>query len=205
MRNKQDKSPPGIEGRKNEMECASCGRLFSRLEDRDRHVNDVHAKYAERSWKCSVDSCPASVKSWVAHTGLRKHNKKWHGPYICTTEGCSRGAPHGFSTAMELQEHVDEEHPSPSVGVDHASAARVERGESRRDHDGGDTEAENGKGRERSPLPVSREGLAQAKLSSSRHPERRTNSVWGDEHQHYWSEQERATGCISLLRTSPTQ
>jgi hypothetical protein len=92
------------------IECPICRRTFPRRADRDRHFNTIHTNKGERPWECAVETCPADVKTWATATGLRKHNKKWHGPYTCENAGCLRAAPNGFSSAIELRQHTEQEH-----------------------------------------------------------------------------------------------
>jgi hypothetical protein len=70
----------------------------------------IKANNGERKYECHIEGCEARILSWRTSEKHTRHKMHWHGPYICSMHGCSRGVRNGFGTQKELDTHRIEAH-----------------------------------------------------------------------------------------------
>ncbi len=92
-----------------------CVESFERGRDRDQHYENVHNNNdKKRPYKCTVPGCPAGVRAWKNQSGLRAHEKTWHGSFSCPYPSCQRSSENGFSSQSDLSIHLSSQHETQS-------------------------------------------------------------------------------------------
>lgn len=91
---------------------ANCTMLFGTQAEARRHRLAVHNIGIEeaRQYSCLKPNCQARRKSFNRGDKFKDHCGRWHGPFYCEMQGCSRGPGHGYKDQAALDAHVQREH-----------------------------------------------------------------------------------------------
>ncbi|KAF7860813.1 hypothetical protein EAF04_008331 [Stromatinia cepivora] len=90
----------------------NCPMVFGTEADAKRHRLAVHkiGKEEAKQYSCSVQNCRARQMNFTRSDKFKEHRDRWHGPFYCTKQDCTRGHGHGFRDQAALDAHSRKEH-----------------------------------------------------------------------------------------------
>ncbi|KAJ8061321.1 hypothetical protein OCU04_010384 [Sclerotinia nivalis] len=90
----------------------NCLMVFGTEADAKRHRLAVHkiGKEEAKQYSCSVQNCGARQMNFTRGDKFKDHRDRWHGPFYCTKQDCTRGSGHGFRDQAALDAHSQKKH-----------------------------------------------------------------------------------------------
>ncbi|KAE8451807.1 hypothetical protein EG329_002647 [Mollisiaceae sp. DMI_Dod_QoI] len=90
------------------------GKALGTQQDKKRHIQDIH----DPAIHCQLEYCTHTKRRLNRADHKKMHMIKYHGSFCCQALGCERGQidgnNYGFSTAAELQLHMNKRRHTPA-------------------------------------------------------------------------------------------